>query len=706
MSDLRLRIIAAAAALLTVLGASATSIRSKALIDSLNIELSKVHTPADSLPILYNIYDLSVKKAAPAVGEKIYHVARRLGDIDAQIDILRQLANVYVGNDSMQLIMQHRAEQLPVSDAQKDALTYIRVSRVSTSARAADQVKREEILHDLLKKYTSHKNLDQYEEIELLFMICIYISQTTQGDLLTTYMQKLADCIDKLPFKSGGLRNMFYTQAAIIYSQSGSPAEAVESDRRLIAIIENLQSRYQSQGRIYRNYDRNFYTIYRRMLSNSAALTPEEIEYYYKKVNEIVNRHSELKKDNDENRRAEIYYLMANKRYNEAKTLLLAHLDNPLNKGHRRNLLRMLKKAALATGDNDALLKASLGYNDELERYISQKSTEQYSELQIIYDINDLRSQRTNMQLEKRESELRSHRIIILVSALALISLIVLATVLFRSYRHSKKLTDGIAKANKLLVSERDNLKKTQIQLIKARDNAHDADRQKTEFINNMSHEVKEPVTAIVNFSHLIVDSIDDNKRKYLDRYIKVVEFNADLLQTIVNDVLEVAEMEHNEMKTNYRDVSIKSLCNIAAESVMSRLHPSVRLEVKNPADGGNLHIQTDPERVHQVLVNLLGNAAKFTEEGSITLEYGINADRTRATFTVSDTGPGIPQGKEDIVFNRFEKLNSSKPGSGLGLHVCRLIAELLGGEVYVDTKYKDGARFVFTIPVTSPEEA
>ena len=113
-----------------------------------------------------------------------------------------------------------------------------------------------------------------------------------------------------------------------------------------------------------------------------------------------------------------------------------------------------------------------------------------------------------------------------------------------------------------------------------------------------------------------------------------------------------------------------------------------------------DVNIYTDPHRVEQVLLNLLTNAAKFTEKGTITLSYEFSSDRENLIFTVTDTGIGIPRGKEEIIFTRFEKLNSTTQGNGLGLYISRLLAGLLKGSLRLDPDYRQGARFIFTIPV------
>ena len=110
--------------------------------------------------------------------------------------------------------------------------------------------------------------------------------------------------------------------------------------------------------------------------------------------------------------------------------------------------------------------------------------------------------------------------------------------------------------------------------------------------------------------------------------------------------------------------------------------------------------IFTDARRVEQVLVNLLSNGLKFTDEGYVELAYTVDTEAGTTTFTVTDTGIGVPEGKEEIIFERFEKLSPSSQGNGLGLSISRMIAIQLNGSLYIDTTYTgEGSRFVFTIP-------
>jgi signal transduction histidine kinase len=135
----------------------------------------------------------------------------------------------------------------------------------------------------------------------------------------------------------------------------------------------------------------------------------------------------------------------------------------------------------------------------------------------------------------------------------------------------------------------------------------------------------------------------------------------------------------------------------VACESIKKRVHPDVQLIFEN-ADEPDWIVLTDATRVEQVLINLLSNAAKFTETGEIRLRYDVDVNRKRLTFSVTDTGIGVPRGREDEIFKRYVKLSKYSQGLGLGLPVCRLLADLLSGSVTIDKRYRQGARFVFTL--------
>lgn len=394
--------------------------------------------------------------------------------------------------------------------------------------------------------------------------------------------------------------------------------------------------------------------------------------------------------------------MMAKNRYADAIPLIKEQLKDTINTNEETlYLVEALLKASEATGDKENQLVALEMSNDIIKERIESKAAESYKELQIIYDVNDLKQTNDELVLANQQIMLNRHKEQLTYATISLIVLVLLLLVVYVLYHRSKKLTANLYKSNAMIIDERDALKRTQKELIEARDKAKAADRIKSDFVNNMSHEIRTPLEAIVEYSGLIADCADNDKREYIKRFADVITLNSDLLLTLVNDVLDLPSLENAKVSVHITQSSIQKICNVALDNVKRHLKPDIRLVFVNEGEA-DASIMTDPHRVEQVLLNLLMNAAKFTEKGSIILKYAFSENRDNVTFTVTDTGIGIPRGKEEIIFSRFEKLNSSSQGNGLGLYISRLLAGLLKGSLRLDADYRKGARFIFTIPVNA----
>ncbi len=182
--------------------------------------------------------------------------------------------------------------------------------------------------------------------------------------------------------------------------------------------------------------------------------------------------------------------------------------------------------------------------------------------------------------------------------------------------------------------------------------------------------------------------------------YNKVIQSNTDLLLRLINDILDISRLESDKCKLDffYEECNVTSLCKEALASVESVCENPVKF-IFNSQDP-NFYLVTDIHRLQQVLLNLLSNSNKFTKKGNIVLEFRIDEKEQMAFFAVTDTGAGIPEGNEELVFDRFKKLNDFIQGTGLGLAICKTIMNALGGDIWIDSAYKDGARFVFSHPL------
>ena len=238
-------------------------------------------------------------------------------------------------------------------------------------------------------------------------------------------------------------------------------------------------------------------------------------------------------------------------------------------------------------------------------------------------------------------------------------------------------------------------------ELLVAKEKAEESNRLKTAFLANMSHEIRTPLNAIVGFSSVLVS--DDSSPAEKEQYCDIIQKNSDLLLHLINDILDISRMESGRIKFVWEECDVVELCQTALSTAEYGRKTSALFLFETPV--ASLVIKTDAQRLKQVLINLLSNAAKFTPSGSIKLAIAIDKQHQQLELSVSDTGCGIPSDKSDRVFERFEKLNEYSQGTGLGLAISRLIVENLGGKIWVDKDYTEGARFVFTHPLTKKEK-
>ena len=273
-----------------------------------------------------------------------------------------------------------------------------------------------------------------------------------------------------------------------------------------------------------------------------------------------------------------------------------------------------------------------------------------------------------------------SHYIELLVAGILLLVLLLFVTWLLLRMRRLK-----------LTLEEREG------QLVVAREKAEESDMLKSAFLANMSHEIRTPLNAIVGFSSLMQS--EELSQEERAEYCAIVVSNSEMLLTLLNDILDISSLECGKIRFNYASEDIVQICQ---HVMMTTAHTRQRgVEGRFACPVGSFMLTTDAHRLSQILINLLTNAGKFTSEGSITLGVEIDEERGEVLFSVADTEPGIPPDKQDLVFNRFEKLDGNKKkGTGLGLAICRQIAMIVGGRIWVDSAYTGGARFVFAHPI------
>jgi signal transduction histidine kinase len=297
--------------------------------------------------------------------------------------------------------------------------------------------------------------------------------------------------------------------------------------------------------------------------------------------------------------------------------------------------------------------------------------------------------------------------------------IIVIASIIIfeRSYQYSydrinKELKDRIIAEEKLFKNEislkekneelnRSNLQMLRIneELLKAKEKAEESDRLKTAFIQNISHEIRTPMNGIVGFLDLLQQpAAGSEKRK---EYIEIINSCTMQLATLVNDLIDISKIETGAIDLHISEFEIDQLLNdVSVTYSKSAINKNLVLKVIN--DIGNVSIRTDYEKVKQILNNLVSNAIKFTQKGSILIK--VSGNEGNLLISVTDSGIGISEPDKIIIFDRFRQaevgLSRSFGGSGLGLTITKGYTEFLGGKIWVDSKPDVGSVFTVSIPV------
>jgi signal transduction histidine kinase len=233
-----------------------------------------------------------------------------------------------------------------------------------------------------------------------------------------------------------------------------------------------------------------------------------------------------------------------------------------------------------------------------------------------------------------------------------------------------------------------------------------EASQHKSQFLANMSHELRTPLNAILGYTELILDDIYGDAPDKMRTVLERVQANGRHLLGLINDVLDLSKIEAGQLTLSLNDYSIKSVVH-SVFSVVESLATAKQLALKIEVPPNLPLARGDERRLAQVLLNLVGNAIKFTDSG----EVAIKAAAANGSFTLSvhDTGPGISEADRSKIFEEFQQADSSatkkKGGTGLGLSISKRIVEMHGGRIWVDSHLGEGSTFSFTVPVTVDQQ-
>lgn len=449
--------------------------------------------------------------------------------------------------------------------------------------------------------------------------------------------------------------------------------KAVDEVNKMIELHKQWNHLNTTFDRRFLDESHYYMAKYSQIIFMADLISKEEIKDYYQKYIQIANKKKVVKSTYETTAR---YYQTIGE-YKKA----IAYIDSATQTDHFQpvNLVPILNaKAGLYYKLNDyknAYLTLKEG-NRLQTKNKSTKREQQMAEMQTRFDVSKL-------ELEKMSLAYKNKQIALIASCILLIGLI--AWSIYQRY-----MVKRLKKMHRKLMVANEEVKRQS-------EKATESEKMKTAFLNSICHEIRTPLNSIAGFSELITDDSLDTATR--EEFKELILNNSTVLLSMVNNILELSELVSSYEPLPVEPTDIHGLCIEEMEILKGRiLNPDILCITE--ADKKEIIIPTNAFYLSRVIGNLLGNAAKFTEKGTITLTCRIDEEQGVVVISITDTGIGIPTDKQEWVFERFTKVDDFKPGTGLGLYICRIIIQRLGGSISIDTCYTKGCKVLVCIPI------
>lgn len=710
------------------------------LKDSLVMELKKAKEYQKRKTIYLNLVDVTTQDLSVCnfYRKELLLEACKRKDESGILEAARELSNSF--ENKLLVLALNKIKPLPNTSEKRGVELILCCQQVLLVSEILSTEERNKKIAKYLDQAKQKGKLDIYEHYSLLFKIYNYYDPALLGSMHLKCAQNMVELSQDMDSVNSYIQNHALSHLAITYTFFQKKTEAVATDFLLLDAINKLEASYKKKGRSFRNFDIGKFQSYVRILSNSEVLTKSKQEEIQKLAWEIYTRNHWVRNlcTNEDP-----YYLVLRYHYlrKEKKALqemlkykalkekegliLFLHEYEMLSnlceaQQDYENQIKVLEeldsltrhvifqKGELALYEmgwhyeisdfsklqKELSLKKMLSLEHEQKAYLFLEqlnkrkqidSIKQEAErIKLLARNNQLNNESKQAAIQKKISEIRQQELQVFYFLFFLFLLACIIGLTYYAYIYIKRKNHRLFKIQRNIIS--------------ASKKAQQSDKLKTQFIQNMSHEIRTPLNAIVGFSAILCEKYSQSNNKEVQVFSEIIEKNSELLLNLVNDILDLASLESGRYVTKHEKTFIESICREATDSVTKNVKEGVKLYCKIDCDP-NFSFKTDPSRLKQLLVNLLMNSTKFTHKGEITLCCCNDIEKKELIFTVTDTGIGIPPEKANLIFNRFEKLNTFEQGFGLGLNLCLLIAKRLNGHIKLDTTYTSGARIVFSHP-------
>ena len=408
--------------------------------DNLAKTLKTAVTSSDSLKILLNVYDLSDKVNKAKIRSQIIGLVKHSSNDDVVIrDVIHEFASFSDDVGELNELIDI-ADQLQEKESKKRIKTMLQMEQAEKDAK---NIGKSELEQQIAEYTRNGMNLtgDPYEEIENIYRALVYLGSSSQGPMYLEYIKRLEELVEALPERDHDLRSLFYTTAALYYTNKRDYRKAIELDQKQIKELDAINAHYEKQGRTRQNLAYFYYLSYRRMLRNFKGLTPEEVEDYYQKAMKLAQEDEKVAETFGNSRYVTSYYYMATKQYAKAIPELKIALQNPnISKYRRREMLGHLALALRETGNQKEELQTMREFTDMLLADRDERMNDMYREIEMRNTVNKIIADETRAQEQQRNENRDMRRTsLTLVYVLAVI-LIFLMGAYMRLRRRVKEL--------------------------------------------------------------------------------------------------------------------------------------------------------------------------------------------------------------------------------------------------------------------------
>lgn len=661
--------------------------------DSLSTSLKSASSTEEKLEILTNLMDISRQEEQVAYAKELYKEALANNDDYYKEIALTEILRFYVNNDikdSTNVYMEEAKQELK-GKARDFLVTYMQTIVDVRIVFYTEGEERKKLIEQYRLKLETDKKLSALEKMSINYVLGMaYSNRVEPGkekelqEMVSERFREVIALSENMPLRYSYLFRLNSFSILTLYSPDDSEkvkyavryldmqkeyAETKEMKKRPYVTKRHLLNAYSSLALSAKTLGKDIATSYYQhfmalndQYPEAAAFSPE-YERYFTSLNfyRLIDEYPKAIKYCD----SVIHYF----RNSGLKIDLSEHVVSTLkDKIDMLDSLHLYKEAFYAHKEYAALLDSARlkNINDKLE------------DLEIQKRVDELVIEKKALEIDLQKSRNQLYMFLSLF-ILAISSAVFVAFRLWKINSLYKKLQES----NRLVIL--------------ASEKAQESEKMKNAFIKNMCHEVRTPLNAINGFAELI--ATEDNTLEEKQEFSKIIFENCNHITSMMNSVLEIAQLDSNKDDLPLSGVNIHLLCSCEMEQI-KRLYGKPDIEYRLEGNREKDLAFTNQSHFSLILSHLLNNANKFTEKGNITLSYEPDEEQNRMIVSITDTGCGISPDKREWIFERFTKADDFVPGSGLGLYLCRQIAHRLKGNIYVDPDYTTGLRIILTIPL------